>query len=67
MVPPKYYRYFFSFNGTIFLDENPKSTPVKLPLPEEISYEVNKEVLLLKVEKASQRNGKAKKIANDWN
>lgn len=92
MVPPKRYRYFFTWNHLQFTDtvqtfattsksitshherspsnhhnnNNHELTQAKLEMPAIYTYEMNHEPVTFKVENVSCRNGKPKKLVNNW-
>ena len=66
MVPPKKYRYFFTFNGKQYLDQNEEIQTSEYDFGQKYSYEMNHEQIDFEVKKVNVRSGKAKKIVNNW-
>lgn len=79
MVPPKKYKYFFTWNQRQFTQltapkhqEKPISRhkevvkDFKLDIPLYYTYVLNHEETEIKVQVVSGRSGKAKKLVNDW-
>ena len=66
MVPPKKYRYFFTFNGKQYLDQNEEIQTSEYDFGQKYSYEMNHEQIDFEVKKVNVRSGKAKKLVNNW-
>ena len=81
MVPPRRYRYFFTWNNTQFLDTAPggtsksigekvsthsEPTNQKIEIPLNFTYEMNNEKVTFTVAEVSCKTGKPKKIVNSY-